>query len=59
MITRALGPEANVQVDVDIFPAKAGDLFLLCSDGLTSMVHEPKLRRCSSDADSLERLGSG
>ena len=44
VITRALGPEANVQVDVDIFPAKAGDLFLLCSDGLTSMVHEPKLR---------------
>ena len=42
MITRALGPEASVQVDIDIFPAKAGDLFLLCSDGLTSMVHEPQ-----------------
>ena len=43
VITRALGPEANVQVDVDTFTAKAGDVFLLCSDGLTSMVHEPKL----------------
>ena len=57
VITRALGPEANVQVDVDIFPAKAGDLFLLCSDGLTSMVHEPKLRPLFEDADSLETLG--
>jgi protein phosphatase len=57
VITRALGPEANVQVDVDIFPAKAGDLFLLCSDGLTSMVHEPKLRPLFEDADSLEALG--
>ena len=57
VITRALGPEASVQVDVDIFPAKAGDLFLLCSDGLTSMVHEPKLRPLFEDGDSLETLG--
>ncbi len=57
VITRALGPEANVQVDIDIFPAKAGDLFLLCSDGLTSMVHEPKLRPLFDEADSLEQLG--
>src|SRR4051794_24375194 len=57
VITRALGPEATVEVDVDIFPAKGGDLFLLCSDGLTSMVHEPKLRPLFDDADSLETLG--
>ena len=57
VITRALGPEASVQVDVDIFPAKPGDLFLLCSDGLTSMVHEPKLRPLFEDGDSLETLG--
>jgi protein phosphatase len=57
VITRALGPEASVQVDVDIFPAKAGDLFLLCSDGLTSMVHEPKLPPLFEDVGSLEQLG--
>ena len=57
VITRALGPEADVEVDIDIFPAKAGDLFLLCSDGLTSMVHEPKLRPLFEDVDSLETLG--
>src|SRR3954453_5280852 len=57
VITRALGPEAAVQVDIDIFPAKAGDLFLLCSDGLTSMVHEPELRPFFEQAESLEELG--
>lgn len=57
VITRALGPEANVQVDVDIFEARPGDVFLLCSDGLTSMVHEPKLQPLFEDAGDLETLG--
>ena len=35
VITRALGPEPTVEVDVEAFPARAGDVFLLCSDGLT------------------------
>src|SRR5215218_11206245 len=39
VITRALGAYADVEVDTDVFPARAGDLFLLCSDGLTGMVH--------------------
>ena len=57
VITRALGPEASVQVDIDIFPAKAGDLFLLCSDGLTSMVHEPKLRAAVRGRRLARELG--
>ena len=44
IITRALGPEAVVQPDALTVPARAGDVFLLCSDGLTSMVHEAELR---------------
>ena len=44
VITRALGPEANVQVDIISEPAQAGDVFLVCSDGLTSMVREPNLK---------------
>jgi PPM family protein phosphatase len=57
VITRALGPEAQVKVDVDIFPARPGDVFLLCSDGLTSMVHEPQLKPLVEGADDLETLG--
>jgi protein phosphatase len=57
VITRALGPEPSVQVDVDVFPARAGDLFLLCSDGLTAMVQEPKLKPIIQSSDSLEQVG--
>jgi protein phosphatase len=40
VITRALGPEAAVEVDTRSFRARAGDVYLLCSDGLTTMVSE-------------------
>ncbi|HUN78099.1 MAG TPA: Stp1/IreP family PP2C-type Ser/Thr phosphatase [Solirubrobacteraceae bacterium] len=43
IITRALGPEETVEVDTRSFRARAGDVYLLCSDGLTSMVPEPRL----------------
>jgi PPM family protein phosphatase len=57
VITRALGPEPNVLVDVDVFPARAGDVFLLCSDGLTSMINESKLKPILDGAESLEQGG--
>jgi PPM family protein phosphatase len=38
VITRALGTEADVDVDAFTVEAQHGDLFLLCSDGLTTMV---------------------
>ena len=40
VITRALGTDPDV--DVDMFPieSRAGDLFLICSDGLTTMVDD-------------------
>jgi serine/threonine protein phosphatase PrpC len=38
VITRALGTDPNVDVDTFSFQAQPGDVFLLCSDGLTSMV---------------------
>jgi PPM family protein phosphatase len=58
VITRALGPEASVEVDVEAFPARPGDVFLLCSDGLTSMVHEPQLKLLLADRERpLEESG--
>jgi protein phosphatase len=58
VITRALGPEPSVQVDVEVYPARAGDLFMVCSDGLTSMVHEPKLKPLLvNDERPLDQLG--
>ena len=43
IITRALGPEEIVEVDTRSFRARPGDVYLLCSDGLTSMVPEARL----------------
>jgi serine/threonine protein phosphatase PrpC len=43
IITRALGLEAGVQTDSHTWPARDGDVYLLCSDGLTSMVPEDRV----------------
>jgi PPM family protein phosphatase len=40
VITRALGTDPDVDVDTFTVPARTGDLFVLCSDGLTDMVSE-------------------
>jgi PPM family protein phosphatase len=40
VITRALGTDADVDVDTFSVEAAPGDLFLLCSDGLTTMVDD-------------------
>src|SRR3954451_12468742 len=38
VITRALGTDPDVDVDTFTVAAEAGDVFLLCSDGLTTMI---------------------
>jgi len=43
VITRALGPEGFVEVDTRSYTAHDGDVYLLCSDGLTTMVPEERL----------------
>jgi PPM family protein phosphatase len=43
VITRALGPEGFVEVDTRSYSAHDGDIYLLCSDGLTTMVPEGRL----------------
>jgi PPM family protein phosphatase len=57
VITRALGPEPEVQVDVQVYQARAGDVFMVCSDGLTSMVPEARVRELLTAAGSLEQVG--
>ena len=53
IITRALGPEPNVNVDTMTFPARDGDVFLLCSDGLTTMVGDEEIREILVGARNL------
>jgi serine/threonine protein phosphatase PrpC len=43
VITRALGTDPDVDADTFTIEAKSGDVFLLCSDGLTDMVGEREI----------------
>jgi PPM family protein phosphatase len=54
IITRALGPEPEVEVDVHTAPAAPGDVFLLCSDGLTTMVDEERIAAVLREASSMQ-----
>jgi serine/threonine protein phosphatase PrpC len=53
IITRALGPEPEVEVDVQTVPAAPGDVFLLCSDGLTTMIAEERIAAVLAAAGSM------
>ncbi|MCG3172374.1 MAG: hypothetical protein GMKNLPBB_00524 [Myxococcota bacterium] len=44
IIIRSVGTEPELTVDSWSFEAQNGDIFLLCSDGLTNMVMDPELR---------------
>lgn len=57
IITRALGPEASVEVDTRAFEARPGDVYMLCSDGLTSMVGERELSRIMGSRQRLHDVG--
>jgi serine/threonine protein phosphatase PrpC len=44
VITRALGTDADVAVDALAVPSQPQDVFMLCSDGLTTMVSDERIR---------------
>jgi PPM family protein phosphatase len=55
IITRALGPEPTVNVDTWTYPVRAGDVLLLCSDGLTSMISEADVAEVLSSTSDLDQ----
>jgi protein phosphatase len=57
IITRALGPEPDVKVDTYSWRGIAGDVYLLCSDGLTSMVPESRVADIVRGAGDLGDAG--
>lgn len=50
ILTRALGPEDSVEIDTLSYGVRDGDVYVLCSDGLTTMI---------DDLEIAEAVGSG
>lgn len=59
VITRALGTDAQVDVDTFTVATERDDLFLLCSDGLTTMVDDEEIRGLMTRASDLDQAGKG
>jgi protein phosphatase len=53
VITRAVGVVPGVEPDVSGLRVRPGDLFLICSDGISAQVCDDELERC------LEKRGAG
>jgi PPM family protein phosphatase len=66
VITRALGTDPDVDVDTFTVPDQNGDVFLICSDGLTTMIGDDTIERVltengsdlGSAAEELVRLAN-
>jgi protein phosphatase len=43
-VTRALGVEGAVEVEIQEHPAQRGDIYLICSDGLSDMVEDDDIQ---------------
>ena len=43
VVTRALGGRADLRVDIQALKMKEGDVLLLCSDGLTTMISDEEI----------------
>ncbi len=55
VITRALGMRDTVQVDISVHQIESGDVYVLCSDGLSGMVTDDEINGMVGTSESLER----
>ena len=55
LVTRAVGVDTQTMLECHEHPVQAGDLFLMCSDGLSDMVIDPHIARTLDGPDPLEK----
>lgn len=56
LVTRALGVELAVTLDVNEFIVEPGDMYLMCSDGLTDMVSDEVVARIVHEGSGLNQI---
>jgi len=54
VITRALGMKSSVQVDLKTEEIQQGDVYLLCSDGLSGMLDDDEILNAVELSDSID-----
>lgn len=52
VLTQAVGALANLFIDKATFPVERGDIFLLCTDGLTNMVEDAEIEKILQTAEN-------
>jgi protein phosphatase len=51
VVTRALGGKPDLTVDMQVHKANPGDILLMCSDGLTTMIPDEDIGKIIDEAD--------
>ncbi|MFT9494275.1 Stp1/IreP family PP2C-type Ser/Thr phosphatase [Anaerosolibacter sp.] len=54
IITRALGTEENIQIDIYTIELLAEDIIVLCSDGLSNLVEQMEIKECLTNSNSMQ-----
>jgi protein phosphatase len=57
LVTRAVGVEDTVLLETHLHDTRPGDLYLLCSDGLTDMLDDAMIARVLQSHDALPAAG--
>ena len=55
LVTRALGVDADVMLEINEYQVAVGDIYLMCSDGLTDMVSDQAIARIMQNDWSLSQ----
>ena len=59
LVTRAVGVEDTVLLETHVHDVMPGDVYLLCSDGLSDMLDDETISHLLQAADPLDEVGTG
>ena len=55
LVTRALGVEETVLLEVNEYPVAVGDIYMMCSDGLSDMVNDASIAKIVGTDSPLDQ----
>lgn len=56
LVTRALGVDDTVMLELNEYDVEAGDIYLMCSDGLSDMVEDPEIGSVLLGQQSMDQM---